>query len=101
MIKNLFLRLCGLLLAGLAFPPALVALLKGTPLFSHLYRSVTSPFWRWIWTAMPAIRYPIKNWNDLSPSLPGFVAVALLGIGLAVAFVKRKQPVKRRWEDEV
>ena len=101
MIKSLYVRICGLLFAAIASSPALVALLKGTPIFLQLHRSVRSPFWRWIWTAMPAIRYPIRNFNDLFESLPGFFAVAVFGIGLAVAFAKKRKPAKHRWEDGV
>ena len=101
MIKSLMIRVCGLILAVIAFPPALVSLLKGVPPpFSTALLAPRSLFWRWLRTWMPAIHYPILSWNDVWWSLPGILAVGIVGVGLAIAFGKRNKPVPLRWEDE-
>ena len=101
MFKAFFIRFAGLVMAAVASVPALTALLKGMArtlsTFSHAPR-----LWylSWAWTWMPAVRYPIRSSKDFLVSLPGVLAACLVGIGLAVAFGKRKKQPLRRWEEE-
>lgn len=103
MIKRLLLRLLGLLMALLAFAPAMTAVIKGCPLpigrvFPGLFRP--SWWWDWIWTWMPAVRFPWATWGDVLWSLPGLIAVILFGIGLGLAFGGPSKSKRKHWEDE-
>ncbi len=102
MIKAILVRLLGLVIAATAFAPALVAALKGVPFdlvanFRGLYHPLW--WWGWVWGWMPALRVPWNSWADVGWSLPGIVAVGIVGVGLALAFGKRRKKTVRRWEE--
>ena len=103
MIKRLLLRMLGLLLAAVAVPPAAVSLLKACPFpvaraFGAFFQPVW--LWKWVWGWMPALQFPWQTWADILWSLPGLVALALLGVGLAMAFGPSNGKPRKKWEDE-
>jgi hypothetical protein len=103
MIKSLAVRLGGLVLAVVAFVPAVVTVFKNLPLaFVSAFRPLYHPLWWWRWVAawMPAIRAPWKTASDAWVSLPGLLAVAAVAIGLGIFFHRNSRHPPRNWEDE-
>jgi hypothetical protein len=103
MINTALRRLAALAMATLAFPLACVAFLKGLPpLFLPAGYRPESPIWLWIWSWMPPVHFEVrpKSWTDYASSAFGFIALALVGIGLRIATQTRKTKPTRRWEDE-
>jgi len=101
MFKAFLIRLVGLVISLAASVPALTAFLKGIEWsFSAVSRAPQSWYLRWAWTWMPAIRYPIRGREDFLSSIPGLLAACVVGIGLAVAFGKRRKQPLRRWEEQ-
>ena len=101
MIKTLFVRLSGLVLASFAFAPAVTAILKGEPpVVSRFFNNLYVPlwWWRWVWKWMPAVRLPIETWADLISSLPGIFAIGFVTVGTVVAFGTGNDGAARRWE---
>lgn len=103
MLKWLLLRLLGLLIALLAFVPAMTAVVKGCPLplgrmFPGLFRPAW--WWDWVWSWMPAIRLSWTTWADFLWSLPGLIAVIFFGVGLGFAFGGNPKGKRKHWEVE-
>jgi hypothetical protein len=91
-------------MAAMACPLACVAFLKGlaSSFLVAGYRP-ESLIWRWIWSWMPAVHFEVrpKSWTDYVASAFGFIALALVGVGLRIATRSRKTKSAQRWEDEL
>jgi hypothetical protein len=49
---------------------------------------------------MPAMNFSWYSWRDLGESIPWFLALLVLGVGLALAFGPTKTAKRKHWEDE-
>ena len=98
MLKAFCIRVAGLLCAAVASIPASIGLLKG--IGPMAFGALNLPLFKWATPWVPAVRYPMHTLSDFFVSLPGLIAIGVVGAGIGVAFFKRKKAPVRRWEDE-